>query len=60
MVSIYAAWVAARVAAPHQALTRASSSSRRVWQAKWELTIPLIILLAIVTGWTLLESAALA
>jgi tripartite ATP-independent transporter DctM subunit len=60
LVAIYGVWVGQRAGAPRQPF-HAGEALRGLWEAKWDLGLPTLVVLAIAKGWaTIVEASALA
>ncbi len=63
MTTLVAAWGMRESLAQHMERPpfRVDEAARALWQAKWELALPVLVLIALLSGWTTaVESAALA
>jgi len=60
LVALYGVWVGRRSGAPRQPF-HAGEALRGLWEAKWDLGLPTLVVLAIAKGWaTIVEASALA
>jgi C4-dicarboxylate transporter, DctM subunit len=60
LVAAYGVWVGKKAGAPRQAF-RGGEAFRGLWEAKWDLGLPTLVVVSVVSGFsTIVEAAALA
>jgi C4-dicarboxylate transporter DctM subunit len=60
LVAAYGMWVGVKVKAPRQSF-RAGEALRSLWEAKWDLGLPTLVVVAVASGFaTIVEASAIA
>ena len=61
IVALYGVYVGRKIKAPRQAFSPREAAGLRLWGAKWELSVPVLVVVLFMTGMaTMVEAAAIA